>query len=113
MPIQAENFEVNGIPIPVADTQAREDIVTLNASLAQKQDKIKTTSFSGTTDTNGNIALQGVTVASNIILSVVSINGYCTQVVPSGNDWYVKILGNTNPVQPLASTNTTIYVSYV
>ena len=36
MPIQAENFEVNGVPIPVADTQAREDIATINSSLTQK-----------------------------------------------------------------------------
>ena len=36
MPIQAENFEVNGVPIPVADAQAREDIATINQSLAYK-----------------------------------------------------------------------------
>ena len=86
---------------------------SLSNSLTQKQDKIKSTSFSGTTDASGNIALQNVTVAGNIILSVVSTNGYCTMPTPSGNTWYVKVLSNTNPVQPVASTNTTIYLSYV
>lgn len=120
MDLSAENtsFDNTGMHyITESDTQGAieeldAELYEVNSSLTQKQDKIKTISFSGTTDINGNIALQNVTVASNVILSVVSINGYCTQVVPSGNDWYVKILSNTNPVQPIANTNTTLYVSY-
>lgn len=85
----------------------------INASLTQKQDKLKNSNFSGTTDASGNIKLQDVTVTSNTIISIVCLNGYCTQPVPSGNDWYVKVLSNTSPVQPLANTNTTVYITYI
>lgn len=85
---------------------------TISSSLTQLQSKMKTTSFSGTTDASGNIALQGVTSQNSFIVYVISTKGYCTMPVPSGNDLYVKVLGNTNPITPVASTSMTIYVGY-
>ena len=85
----------------------------LNNSLAQKQDKIVTTHFSGTTDSAGNIKLQGVSTTNHIILAVVSTSGYCTQCAVSGTDYYVKVLGNTSPLTPVANANTVIYFTYI
>lgn len=91
---------------------ANSDITTISSNLAQLQGKIKTTSFSGTTDASGNIALQGVTTLNAFIVYVIASNGYCTMPAPSGNVFYVKVLANTNPITPVANTNTTIYFGY-
>lgn len=88
------------------------ELVEVNSNLAQKQAKIKTTSFPATTDSAGNVALQGITTANAMVVYVISTNGYCTMPTASGSTFYVKVLGNTNPLTPVANTSTTIYMGY-
>lgn len=88
------------------------DAVTqLNSSLSDKQDKIKSLSFSAVTDSSGNVQIPTITVSSDFPLSIICNIGYCTNFVISGNSFYVKVLNNN--VQPVVNSQGNFYVRYI
>lgn len=89
----AENFEVNGISLPIVDAQAREDIATLNSNLANL---IKSKNISGTTNSGGAVS-SGLYSGNNPIIHVVIYSsgatyfGTISQVSDSSNLQYITV----------------------
>lgn len=74
---------------------------------------IKHATITGTTDSAGNIALTGISAATNFVISVVSTAGYPIGLVASDGLLYVKLVGNSSPLTPTVNTNATLYVAYI
>ena len=74
--------------------------------------KIKTTTIAGATDSAGNFVLTGLTT-SNAVLATRASNGCTLGAIFSGGEFYVKVVGNTSPLTPLANTSLTMVVIYI
>ena len=98
-----------GTPQTASDLPYSAGVSTAQA-IDAKQDAIKYSDFTGTTDTAGNIALQDVDT-NNIILSVWATNTYPTNPVASGGTWYVRCI--KNPADADVSKSVHIYFAYI
>ncbi len=102
-------FDNTGTGMSATDVQG--GITELNSSLSDKQDKIKSLSFKGVTDSAGNVQIPTITVSSNYPLSIICNIGYCTNFIISGNTFYVKVLNNN--VQPVTKSQGNFYIRYI
>ena len=87
-----------------------EELTTLNSGLTNL---IKSTTVTGTTDSAGNIAITGLDVLQDYVISVIGNTGYAIGITASGGVYYAKIVGNTNPITPLVNTAITLYIRYI
>lgn len=81
-------------------------------STIKKDYYIKSKTITGTTDSSGNICLEGISLNYSVI-SIACSNGYPTCCSASNNKYYVKIVNNSNPIGIIANTSLTLYIKYI
>ena len=83
----------------------------LSSRVNNKQDKIKTMTFSAVTDSAGNIAIPNLNPNTDFPLSIICNVGYCTNFLVNGTTIYVKVLNNS--VQPVTNSQCNFYLRYI